>query len=322
MRRYLLSKATTKNNSCKRYFSSSNNIASTTKRINLWTQPRSSSTSLMYSFKARGDCSVVDEPLYAHFVQETNVYRPYREELFNSQSTNLQTVKNDVLFNDDKYDTNLVFFKHMGKQLLPSTDWAWILNCHNVILLRHPRDVLASFNAGLSSSSSSIDIDAKSESGVIDLYNIYNYVTSNNNNISVILQDDLLNNPEGTLKSLCQELGIDFVKSMLKWKKGGIEEDGVWASTWYHSSHNSTSFTPPSKPFEFKTLPENMEEILKSDLIEPFNELKKQKLKPLAVLPDERNENIKIHVGGELLNRSDAKISVFDSVVQGGDAVW
>ena len=275
MRRFLLSKATTKNKNFKRYFSSSTNTESTTKRINLWTQPRSSSTSLMYSFKSRGDCSVVDEPLYAHFVQETDVYRPYREELFNSQSTNLQKVKNDVLFNDDKYDTNLIFFKHMGKQLLPGTDWSWILDCQNVILLRHPRDVLASFNAGLSGS----DIDAKSESGVIDLYNIYNYVTSNNNNISVILQDDLLNNPEGTLKSLCRELGIDFVKSMLKWQKGGIEEDGVWASTWYHSSHNSTSFTPPSKPFEFKTLPENLEKILKSDLVEPFNELKKQKLK-------------------------------------------
>lgn len=39
-------------------------------------------------------------------------------------------------------------------------------------------------------------------------------------------------------------------------------------------------------------------------------------------LPDPRNENILIHVGGELLPREDAKISVFDSAVQGGDAVW
>jgi branched-chain amino acid aminotransferase len=35
-----------------------------------------------------------------------------------------------------------------------------------------------------------------------------------------------------------------------------------------------------------------------------------------------KNANIFIHVGGELLPRNDAKISVFDSVVQGGDAVW
>lgn len=37
---------------------------------------------------------------------------------------------------------------------------------------------------------------------------------------------------------------------------------------------------------------------------------------------DERNKNIKIYVNDGLYDRADAKISVFDSVVQGGDAVW
>jgi branched-chain amino acid aminotransferase len=35
-----------------------------------------------------------------------------------------------------------------------------------------------------------------------------------------------------------------------------------------------------------------------------------------------RNAEIFIHVGGKLLPRNEAKISVFDSAVQGGDAVW
>ena len=39
-------------------------------------------------------------------------------------------------------------------------------------------------------------------------------------------------------------------------------------------------------------------------------------------LPDPRNADILIHVGGELRPRDEAKVSVFDSVVQGGDAVW
>lgn len=39
-------------------------------------------------------------------------------------------------------------------------------------------------------------------------------------------------------------------------------------------------------------------------------------------LPDPRNADILIHVGGELRLRADAAVSVFDSVVQGGDAVW
>lgn len=39
-------------------------------------------------------------------------------------------------------------------------------------------------------------------------------------------------------------------------------------------------------------------------------------------LPDRRNADIRVWVGGELLPRDRAKVSVFDSSVQGGDAVW
>jgi branched-chain amino acid aminotransferase group I len=39
-------------------------------------------------------------------------------------------------------------------------------------------------------------------------------------------------------------------------------------------------------------------------------------------LPDPRNADILVHVGGELRPRAKATVSVFDSVVQGGDAVW
>ena len=39
-------------------------------------------------------------------------------------------------------------------------------------------------------------------------------------------------------------------------------------------------------------------------------------------LPDPRNADILVHVDGELVPRERARISVFDSVVQGGDAVW
>ena len=37
---------------------------------------------------------------------------------------------------------------------------------------------------------------------------------------------------------------------------------------------------------------------------------------------DPRNRTLKVYVGGKLLPREEAKVSVFDSVVQGGDAVW
>lgn len=37
---------------------------------------------------------------------------------------------------------------------------------------------------------------------------------------------------------------------------------------------------------------------------------------------DPRNSDILVYVNGELRRRADARVSVFDSVVQGGDAVW
>ncbi|NNL92717.1 MAG: aminotransferase IV [Saprospiraceae bacterium] len=37
---------------------------------------------------------------------------------------------------------------------------------------------------------------------------------------------------------------------------------------------------------------------------------------------DPRNKDIKIYVKDAIVNRADAKVSVFDSVVQGGDAAW
>ncbi len=38
--------------------------------------------------------------------------------------------------------------------------------------------------------------------------------------------------------------------------------------------------------------------------------------------PDPRNADILVYVNGEIVPRKEAKVSVFDSVVQGGDAVW
>lgn len=38
--------------------------------------------------------------------------------------------------------------------------------------------------------------------------------------------------------------------------------------------------------------------------------------------PDPRNKDILVFVGGKLVPRDEARVSVFDSVVQGGDAVW
>ena len=42
-------------------------------------------------------------------------------------------------------------------------------------------------------------------------------------------------------------LEIPFEEKMLRWNKGGIKEDGVWANHWYKNVHNSTGFLPYNK---------------------------------------------------------------------------
>src|SRR5262245_58671883 len=44
--------------------------------------------------------------------------------------------------------------------------------------------------------------------------------------------------------------------------------------------------------------------------------------RPMLQAPDERNANLLVNVNGELVHRDQARISPFDSAVQGGDAVW
>ena len=50
-------------------------------RINLCSGPRNVSTALMYAFAQRSDTHVVDEPLYAHYLQVTGAQHPGRDDI-------------------------------------------------------------------------------------------------------------------------------------------------------------------------------------------------------------------------------------------------
>lgn len=86
--------------------------------IHSWSSPRSLSTSLMYAFAQRDDTEVIDEPLYAHFLVETGVGRPYKEELLSKMESDGNKVIKDVIFGPGKKKYR--YCKHMAKQRLPS----------------------------------------------------------------------------------------------------------------------------------------------------------------------------------------------------------
>ncbi len=55
---------------------------------------------------------------------------------------------------------------------------------------------------------------------------------------------DVLRDPEGVLRLLCEAVGVEFSPHMLHWAPGPRETDGVWAKHWYASLLDSTGFRP------------------------------------------------------------------------------
>ncbi|MEM1120313.1 MAG: sulfotransferase family protein, partial [Bacteroidota bacterium] len=78
-----------------------------TKRINVWSSPRNISTAFMYAFAQRADTTVVDEPLYAHYLSKTDTkaVHPKTKEILESMENDGQKVVQNVIL--DEYTTEI-----------------------------------------------------------------------------------------------------------------------------------------------------------------------------------------------------------------------
>ncbi|XP_043711631.1 branched-chain-amino-acid aminotransferase-like protein 1 [Telopea speciosissima] len=286
--------------------------------IHSWSAPRSLSTCLMYSFAQRDDTEVLDEPLYANFLRVTGLERPYRDELLSKTASDGNKIVKEVIFGpgEKKYR----FCKHIAKQHVPGLTNDLMKKGKHFILIRNPLDILPSFDKVVPPSIL--------ELGLANLVTIYSELSELGNLPPVIDAADLQQDPEAALRGLCDDLDIPFQEAMLKWEAGPKPMDGIWAPWWYKSVHKSTGFAS-AKTYPLP-LPSSLYDLLEQNL--PFyNMLRRQARRtsayskpslPIPSLPVRANEKILVWVGDEIVPRDSAKVSVFDSVVQGGDAVW
>lgn len=286
-----------------------------TEVIHSWSAPRSLSTSLMYSFAQRDDTEVLDEPLYAHYLSVTGVDRPYRDQLLSTMESDGNKVVKNIIYGpgEKKYR----YCKHIAKERLPGLSDDLTKKGKHFILIRNPIDSLQSFDKVVPSSFH--------ELGLADLVSLYSELCASGKPPPILDVSDLQQDPEGALRGLCEDLDIPFQDSMLKWEAGPKSVDGIWAPWWYKSVHKSTCFVQPVKyrpPF-----PASLYDVLEQSL--PFYNMLKSHARtkrfpkiPIPSLPVPKNKKILVWVGDELLPRDSAMVSVFDSVVQGGDSVW
>jgi hypothetical protein len=212
-------------------------------RICLWSGPRNISTTLMYSFAQRNDTLVFDEPLYAHYLSNTNAnkYHPGAEEILSSMENDGEKVIEMMLGNHDK---SVLFFKNMTHHLL-NLDFSFMKNVVNVILTRDPIEMLPSFDKVIKNPSID-DVGYEMQTKLVDYFQ--------KNNIKYIVLDSkkVLINPKDELRNLCNSIGIPFDDHMLHWKAEARKEDGLWAEYWYKNIHKSTGFIaykPKTTPF-------------------------------------------------------------------------
>lgn len=202
-----------------------------TVRVAMWSGPRNISTAMMRSWENRPDTVVVDEPLYAAYLARTGLEHPARDEVIASQSVDPAEVVHQLLA---PVDARVHYAKHMTHHILPEDDLAWVAGFRNVLLIRDPAHVVASYVR----SRQSCEPD---DIGVPQQVRIAAALPTGT---PVIDAEDFLRQPEAFLRWLCDWLDIDFTDQMLHWPAGPRDSDGVWAPHWYAAVERSTGFEP------------------------------------------------------------------------------
>lgn len=213
-------------------------------RVAMWSGPRNISTALMRAWENRPDTAVWDEPLYAHYLRETGLDHPGREEIIAHHEPDWPKVV-DALLGPVPAGKAIFYQKHMAHHLLPHIDRAWLHKVTNAFLIRDPTEMLTSLDRILPR----VRLE---DTGLPQQVEIFELIRTSTGQIPPVIDSkDVLENPPRLLSLLCHRLGIDFDDRMLSWPPGRRQSDGIWAKHWYAQVEQTTGF----QPFRPKNIP-------------------------------------------------------------------
>ena len=208
------------------------------KRIAMWSGPRNLSTAMMYSFAARGDCQVWDEPFYAAYLKATGIDHPMKDEVISAGITGPAQVAEACLA-PLMAEQSLFYQKHMTLHMIPAFDRGFMRGLTNVFLIRHPARVIASY-------AKKREAPELADIGFVQQADLFDEVADWLGRAPIVIDSaDIRARPRETLSRLCAALNIPFTDRMLHWPAGPKPYDGVWAPHWYNAAHGSTGFDEP-----------------------------------------------------------------------------
>jgi len=233
-------------------------------KIAMWSGPRNLSTAMMYSFGARSDFAIWDEPFYAAYLSKSGANHPMRDEIMAAHESDPAMVA--AMCSGSIPDGKPNFYmKHMGLHMLDGFPMDWAQDCINVHLIRHPARVVASYGA----KRDEVTLDDIGFRQQVEVFDKVGGV--------VIDSHDIRDDPEGMLRKLCATVDLPFDPAMLHWPSDGHKSDGIWASHWYGAVHRSTGFAGAEGP-----LPDLDGEAAKlaNDAYEFYAQLSDRKISP------------------------------------------
>ena len=205
-------------------------------RVAMWSGPRNISTAMMRAFENRPDTLVVDEPLYGTYLARTGVEHPMREEIIASQPASVE-VAVAQLEEPLPAGCRVHYAKHMAHHVSRDMDLGWTLRFRNVLLIRDPVEVVASYVRARETCEPE-DIAVPQQGWLLSFWDEHGA------EVPIIDARDFLGAPEAYLRWLCSWLGVEFTDRMLSWPPGPRSSDGVWAPHWYAAVWRSTAFEP------------------------------------------------------------------------------
>lgn len=206
-------------------------------KIACWSGPRNLSTAMMYAFAARGDCAVWDEPFYAAYLAATGLDHPLAAETIAAGLTDPDAVARACSETEPEEKPHF-YQKQMAHHMLPDFPLGWAAKLTNIILIRHPVRVVASYAIKRES-------PAAEDLGAAHLREIHDFLQSSGQTPTILDSADIRADPGRMLEALCERVGLPWTAKMLTWGAGGRPEDGPWAAHWYGAVHASTGFAGP-----------------------------------------------------------------------------
>ena len=204
--------------------------------IAMWSGPRNISTAMLRSWGNRADTDVIDEPFYAHYLDQTGYDHPGADKVIATYETDWQKIVKHVT-GASPNNKPIWYQKHMTHHMLDHIDKSWMTQVTNCFLIREPRRMILSFAKVIPNP----EVD---QMGLKHQVDIFQYIRDATGEIPpVISARDVLQNPRKTLSKLCDAINIPFDEAMLEWEAGKRDTDGVWAEYWYKSVEKSTAFT-------------------------------------------------------------------------------